>query len=75
MANINQVITLGIGTPAGIPEFLTFGLQIGEEVIIPPGNAIIMGPSIEKRLMSPTVEKRLMAPIVKNRSIVARLRK
>jgi hypothetical protein len=31
MADINQVITLGIGTPAGIPEFLTFGLQIGAE--------------------------------------------
>ena len=28
MADINQVITLGIGTPSGIPEFLTFGLQI-----------------------------------------------
>lgn len=34
MADINQVITLGIGTPAGIPEFLTFGLQIGEEADI-----------------------------------------
>ena len=32
MADINQVITLGIGTPSGIPEFLTFGLQIGEGV-------------------------------------------
>ena len=30
MANINQVITLGIGDPSGIKEFLTFGLQIGE---------------------------------------------
>jgi hypothetical protein len=29
MADINQVITLGIGTPAGVPEFLTLGLQIG----------------------------------------------
>jgi len=29
MAVINQVITLGIGTPAGIKEFLTFGLQLG----------------------------------------------
>jgi hypothetical protein len=29
MADINQTITLGIGTPGGIPEFLTFGLQIG----------------------------------------------
>lgn len=32
MADINQVITLGIGTPAGIKEFLTFGLQIGTGV-------------------------------------------
>jgi hypothetical protein len=32
MADINQVITLGVGTPSGIPEFLTFGLQIGEAV-------------------------------------------
>lgn len=32
MADINQVITFGIGTPSGIPEFLTFGLQIGEAV-------------------------------------------
>ena len=30
MADINQIITLGIGTPGAIPEFLTFGLQIGE---------------------------------------------
>lgn len=46
MADINQVITLGIGTPAGIPEFLTFGLQIaaiptvdapGLEFTIPDG--------------------------------------
>lgn len=29
MADINQLITLGIGTPAGIKEFLTFGLQLG----------------------------------------------
>ena len=32
MADINQVTTLGIGTPAGIPEFLLFGLQIAQEV-------------------------------------------
>lgn len=32
MADINQTITLGIGTPAGIPEFLLFGLQIGAVV-------------------------------------------
>ena len=34
MADINQVITLGIGTPSGILEFITFGLQIGSEVIV-----------------------------------------
>ena len=34
MADINHVISLGIGSPAGIPEFLTFGLQIGEAVIV-----------------------------------------
>ena len=34
MADINQVITLGIGTPAGVKEFLTFGLQIGAAVTI-----------------------------------------
>lgn len=34
MADINQVITLGIGTPAGIKEFLTFGLQIGVAVVV-----------------------------------------
>jgi hypothetical protein len=32
MADINQLISLGIGSPAGIPEFLTFGLQIGEQL-------------------------------------------
>jgi hypothetical protein len=35
MSDINQVITLGIGTPAGVPEFLTLGLQIGAAVAVP----------------------------------------
>lgn len=30
MADINHTISLGIGSPAAIPEFITFGLQIGE---------------------------------------------
>jgi len=38
--DINQTISLGIGTPAGIPEFLTFGLQIGDVVAgATPGRA------------------------------------
>jgi hypothetical protein len=29
MADINQVVTLGIGTPADIPHFLLLGLSLG----------------------------------------------
>lgn len=35
MADINHVISLGIGSPAGIQEFLTFGLQQGAAVVPP----------------------------------------
>ena len=34
MADINQTITLGIGTPAGVPEFLLFGLQVAPETAL-----------------------------------------
>ena len=27
MADVNHIISLGVGDPAGIQEFLTFGLQ------------------------------------------------
>jgi hypothetical protein len=43
MADINHVISLGIGSPAGIPEFLTLGLQIS---------------SIELLVLSASVEMR-----------------
>ncbi len=36
MADINQIITLGIGPPSGIPEFLTLGLQISAAVAVTP---------------------------------------
>lgn len=35
MADINHVISLGIGSPAAIQEFLTFGLQQGVPAIVP----------------------------------------
>ena len=35
MADIHQTISLGIGSPSGVPEFLTFGLQIGAVVVTP----------------------------------------
>lgn len=33
MADINQFITLGVGTPATIPYYLNIGLGIGEAAI------------------------------------------
>lgn len=36
MADINHIISLGVGTPGAIPEFLTFGLQIGDAVVYVP---------------------------------------
>ncbi len=36
MSDINQVITLGIGTPASVPRFLTMGLAIGSPVTVTP---------------------------------------
>jgi hypothetical protein len=35
VADINHVISLGIGSPAAIQEFLTFGLQQGAATIVP----------------------------------------
>jgi hypothetical protein len=34
MADINQVITLGIGTPADIKHFILLGLNVGAETPI-----------------------------------------
>lgn len=36
MAAINQIITLGIGTPSGVPPFITFGFQLGSSVATVP---------------------------------------
>lgn len=42
MADIHQVISLGIGTPSGITEFLTFGLQMGAAVALYTVDADVM---------------------------------
>ena len=55
MADINQTITLGIGTPAGVPEFLTLGLQIGT-VSVPEV------PGMEWRADAPRLHWRSDAP-------------
>lgn len=35
MADVSELITLGIGTPSSIPYFLTFGLGLGAPVVPP----------------------------------------
>lgn len=62
MADINHLISLGIGSPAAISEFITFGLQIGEVVVIPPGNAVVMKPYIDQKIMYPLPNDRIMRP-------------
>ncbi len=46
MAAINQIITLGIGTPSGIPPFITAGFQLGGALVTVPdvvGNTQAVG--------------------------------
>lgn len=45
MADINHIITLGIGTPGAIPEFLTFGLQIA-----PVGEGTVLSGDVAIRI-------------------------
>lgn len=40
MADINYIISLGIGSPAAIPEFLTLGLQVGAAAALPSPTVI-----------------------------------
>lgn len=43
---IGNIITLGIGTPSGVPPFITLGLDIGTAVVVPttPGKAGLGAP-------------------------------
>ena len=43
MANINHLITLGIGTPADIPHFLLVGLSTGAVVAANPSVLTLVG--------------------------------
>jgi hypothetical protein len=43
MADINQVITLGIGTPADIPHFLLLGLSLGAAPVGDPSMLDLAG--------------------------------
>jgi hypothetical protein len=36
MPAINQIISLGLGTPSDIPHFLTLGLGIGAAALVSP---------------------------------------
>jgi len=60
---INVVVTAGFGNGTfngTIAELVTRGYTIGEVVIVPAGDAIIMRPSIMDRGMKPTLGNRTM---------------
>lgn len=42
MADINQVITLGLGTPGDIPHFILFGLSPTGPVAVEPADGEII---------------------------------
>lgn len=61
MANINQVITIGIGTPSSVKGFLTLGLGIESTItIIEPGTVRLMTVCGEERTISIPAEARVM---------------
>lgn len=60
MADINHIISLGIGSPAGIPEFLTLGLQIGAAPSTPTGRIFI--PAYDSRTLTVKEQDRIFLP-------------
>jgi len=70
MADINQVITWGIGTPSGILEFITLGLQLGE----PPAHTEAPAdrtftPGLESRTFTPAAESRTITVPAESRTV------
>ena len=70
MADINHIITQGIGTPGAIPEFLTLGLQIGAP---PPHTEApadrTFTPALDARTFTPAAENRTYVPPAEDRTI------
>ena len=65
MADINHIISLGIGSPAAIKEFLTVGLQIGS----PPADASrTFTVPAETRTHTPTAVSRTFTPTAVSRT-------
>jgi hypothetical protein len=62
MAEINHTITLGIGTPGAIPEFLTFGLQIGEVAGVIAAFGFIFSPGNAGTVQSPPANNDILSP-------------
>ncbi len=50
MANVSEVITLGVGTPSSIGYLIRFGL--GQSIPIPPDTSILIGAEMP-RMYSP----------------------
>jgi hypothetical protein len=70
MADINHIITLGIGTPGAILEFITVGLQIGAPPAYTPAPADrTFTPALESRTITPALESRTYTPPAETRTI------
>lgn len=57
-----SIITLGIGSPAGITEFLLFGLQPGAAVALDTVNWTIVGPDGSWDIAGPEDDWQLVGP-------------
>lgn len=68
MADINQVISLGIGSPASVKFFITFGL--GMIYTVTPGSRIYTPPA-EGRTYTPPAESRVYTPPAESRTHTA----
>lgn len=53
MADVNHVISLGIGSPADIPHFVLFGLSINDQVPDAEAFAVITVPQRARTVVVP----------------------
>lgn len=61
MADVSNLISLGLGSPASIKFLTTFGLGINTIVIVTPANRKFTPPD-ESRVFVPSAETRLFRP-------------
>ena len=70
MADINQVITLGIGTPADIEHFILVGLNATGSVAVVDPYAIILTVAAETRTITVEADDRTLVVSARGTIIV-----